>query len=158
LGEKVKENKKICIAASAGGHLTEVMQLEVAWKNKPHFFISENKINACDLAKKEKVYFVKSANRNPFWAIVSFFQTAKIMLKENPQVVLSTGADTAFPALILGTILGKKVIYIESFCRIDSPSLTGKLIYPFVKDFYVQWEEGKKFFPKAKYVGAVFEK
>ena len=152
------KNNKICIAASAGGHLTEVMQLRKAWQGKPHFFISEKKINAIDLAKHEKVYFVRSANRNPFWAIVSFFQTAKIILKENPGIILSTGADTAFPALFIGRILGKRVIYIESFCRIDSPSLTGKLVYPFVKDFYVQWEEGKKFFPKAKYVGTVFEK
>ncbi|MDD4082342.1 MAG: polysaccharide biosynthesis protein, partial [Sphaerochaetaceae bacterium] len=75
--------------------------------------------------------------------------------KENPDIIISTGAEIGFPAMILGVILRKKVIYIESIARINSPSLTGQLIYPFIKDFYVQWPQGKKFFPKAKYVGAV---
>ena len=57
--------------------------------------------------------------------------------------------------MFFGILQGKRIIYIESIARINSPSLTGRLIYPFIKDFYVQWPESKKFFPKAKYVGAV---
>lgn len=148
---------KICIAASAGGHLTEALQLSPVWKGKPHFFITDKRINAIDLAKKENVYFVKPARRNPISLVGGFIQTAKIFAKENPTIVISTGADTAYPAVMLGILYGKKVIYIESFARINSPSLFGKLIYPFVKDFYIQWPSCRKFFPKAKYVGSVFE-
>jgi len=146
---------KICIAASAGGHLTEALQLKEVWKGKEHFFISDKRINAVDLSKKEKVYFITPARRNFAKLFVSFNETKKIFSKENPDVIISTGAEIGFPAMMLGVLLGKKVIYIESIARINSPSLTGQLIYPFIKDFYVQWPEGKKFFPKAKYVGAV---
>jgi UDP-N-acetylglucosamine:LPS N-acetylglucosamine transferase len=145
----------ICIAASAGGHLTEALQLKEAWKNKKHFFISDNRVNATHLAKKEKVYFITPARRNFFNFTKGLIETTKIFVKENPSTIISTGAEIGFPAMLLGFLLGKKVIYIESIARINSPSLTGKLVYPLVKDFYVQWPEGKKFFPKAKYVGAV---
>jgi UDP-N-acetylglucosamine:LPS N-acetylglucosamine transferase len=148
-------NKKICIAASAGGHLTEALQLKSIWKEKKHFFISDKRINAIDLNKTEKVYFITPARRNLSKLLISLNETRKILLKENPDIIISTGAEIGFPAMILGVMLGKKVIYIESIARINSPSLTGQLIYPFIKDFYVQWPESKKFFPKAKYVGSV---
>lgn len=149
------KSKKICIAASAGGHLVEALQLKEIWKGKEHFFISDKRINAIDLAKKEKIYFITPARRNLTKLIISFNETRKILSKENPDIIISTGAEIGFPAMLLGVLSGKKVIYIESIARINSPSLTGKLIYPFISDFYVQWPEGKKFFPKAKYVGAV---
>lgn len=151
----MKKSKKICIAASAGGHLTEALQLKDVWKGKEHFFISDRRVNAIDLGKKEKVYFITPARRNLARLIVSLNETRKIFSSENPDIIISTGAEIGFPAIILGVILSKKVIYIESIARINSPSLTGQLVYPFVKDFYVQWPQSKKFFPKAKYVGAV---
>lgn len=148
---------KICIAASAGGHLTEALQLSSVWKGKPHFFITDKRINALELEKKEKVYFVSSARRNPLKLIAGFLQTVRVFAKEKPDIVISTGADTAFPAVLLGALFCKRTIYIETFARTQSPSLFGRAVYPFIKDFYVQWPEGKKFFPRAKYVGSVFE-
>ena len=147
---------KICIAASAGGHLTEALQLKEIWKDKDHFFVSDKRINAITLSKKEKVYFIMPARRNLFKFTVSFFQSLYIILKENPKVIISTGAEIGFPPLLIGFILRKKLIYIETVSRIQ-PSLTGKLAHYFVKNFYVQWPQSKKFFPKAKYIGSVFE-
>jgi len=147
--------QKICIAASAGGHLTEVLQLKETWKGKDYFFISDKRINALDLAKKEKMYFILPPRRSYIRTLIAFFQTFLIFLRENPSIILSTGAEIGYPALILGWIFRKKTIYIESIARINSPSLCGKLVYGKVDHFYVQWEEGLKFFPKAKYVGAV---
>ncbi|WP_191976308.1 hypothetical protein [Limosilactobacillus reuteri] len=50
----------------------------------------------------------------------------------------------------------KKVIYIESFARITTPSLTGKILYHFADLFIVQWKELLKVYPKAKYFGGIF--
>ncbi|MEK6958754.1 MAG: PssD/Cps14F family polysaccharide biosynthesis glycosyltransferase [archaeon] len=150
----VKEN--ICIAASAGGHLNEALQLKESWAGKKHFFISDERVNAKALARTEKMYYIMPARRNPLRLAYGFLQTSGIFLRENPSTIISTGAESAFPAIILGVILGKRVVYIESFARISSPSLCGKLVYPYVKDFYVQWPQGKKWFPKAKYIGSVF--
>ncbi len=166
---------KICIAASAGGHLTEALQLSEVWKGKDHFFISDRRINAISLAmqeksnnfsapanskvclEKEKVYFILPSRRNYFKFGISFLQSLYIILKERPSVIISTGAEIGYPALLIGHYLGIKTIYIETLARINSPSLCGKLIYGKCDHFYVQWEESKKFFPKAKYIGSVLE-
>lgn len=150
-------NKKICIAASAGGHLTEILQLKEVWKGKEHFFISDKRINALSLSKKEKTYFILPPRRSYIRTGIAFIQTFFILLKENPDIIISTGAEIGYPALLLGHYLGKKTIYIETLARINSPSLCGELVYGKVDHFYVQWKESLKFFPKAKYVGSVFD-
>ena len=52
--------------------------------------------------------------------------------------------------------MGAKLIYIEVFDRIDKPTMTGKLVYPIVDKFIVQWEEQKKVYPKAINLGSIF--
>jgi len=150
-------DKKICIACSAGGHLTEALQLQEAWKGKPHFYISDKRINALSLSKKERVYFILPPRRSYFRTGIAFIQTFFIFLKERPDIIISTGAEIGYPALIIGWIFKKKTIYIESLARVNSPSLCGKMVYGKITHFYVQWSEGKKWFPKAKYVGSVFD-
>ena len=136
--------------------MTELVQLKKAWENMPNFFVSDKRLNAVDLSKKEKVYFVTCPRRNPFKLLLNIFQSLKIFFKERPDVVISTGADTAIPICIIAKLFGKKVIFIESFCRIDSPSLSGKIMYRISDLFFVQWEQNKKFFPKARFAGSVF--
>lgn len=148
--------KKVCLACSAGGHLTELIQLEKAWENMPHFFLSDKRLNAIGLSKKEQVYFVTCPRRNPLKLLLNIFQSLKVFLKERPDVVISTGADTAIPICIIAKLFWKKVIFIESFCRISSPSLSGKIMYKISDLFFVQWEQNKKFFPKARFAGSVF--
>ncbi|WP_276861245.1 hypothetical protein [Bifidobacterium merycicum] len=50
----------------------------------------------------------------------------------------------------------KKLIYIESFAKISSPTQSGKLLYKFADRFYVQWESMKNFYPDALYCGYIY--
>ena len=147
---------KVCLTCSAGGHLTELLQLRDSWKGKNHYFVSDYRSNAISLSKKEKIHFVKCPRRNPLAFALNFFQSLKIFLKEKPGVVVSTGADTAIATCLIAKLFGRKVVFIESFCRIKSPSLSGKIMYRIADLFLVQWEENLKFFPKAEYAGSVF--
>ena len=56
----------------------------------------------------------------------------------------------------LGKLFGAKLIYIEVFDRIDKPTMTGRLVYPIVDKFIVQWEEMRKVYPKAINLGSIF--
>lgn len=147
---------KFCITASSGGHLKQALRLEDVWKGQDYFFITERKCNGLDLAKKERTYFITPAKRKIHRATISFLQTIRIFLIENPDAVISTGAEIGFPPIVVGFLLGKKTIYIETFARTDELSLTGKLLYPFIKNFYVQWEPLKKKYPQAKYIGPLY--
>ncbi len=136
--------------------MTELLQLEKAWKGKEHYFISDNRSNAVALSKKEKVYFVKCPRRNPLNLVINLFESFNLFLQEKPDVVISTGADTAIATCLLAKLFGKKVVFIESFCRIKEPSVSGKIMYRIADLFLVQWKENLKFFPKAEYAGSVF--
>ncbi|MDE6848090.1 MAG: polysaccharide biosynthesis protein, partial [Ruminococcus sp.] len=60
------------------------------------------------------------------------------------------------PMCLIAKIFRKKIIYIESFAKIKSPTATGKLLYKFADKFYVQWESMLEFYPKAKYIGGIY--
>lgn len=80
----------------------------------------------------------------------------KVLRKEKPDLIISSGAAVAVPFFYLGKLFGAKLIYIEVFDRIDKPTMTGKLVYPIVDKFIVQWEEMKKVYPKAINLGSIF--
>ena len=152
----MRKGKKVCLACSAGGHLTELLQLAGAWSGMQHFFVSDKRLNAIDLSKREKTYFVMCPRRNPAKFLVNFAQSLLIFLKERPAVVASTGADTAIAICLIAKLFGAKVVFIESFCRVNSASLSGRIMYPIADLFLVQWKQNLRFFPKAKFCGSVF--
>ena len=76
------------------------------------------------------------------------FSSAAVGLKAH---VLAT-----VPLCLLCKLLGKKLVFIESYAKVNTPTLTGKLLYPFADRFYVQWEELLEFYPKAIFTGGVY--
>ena len=79
-----------------------------------------------------------------------------ILADKKPDLIISSGAAVAVPFFYLGKMMGAKLIYIEVFDRIDKPTMTGKMVYPIVDKFIVQWEEMKKVYPKAVNFGSIF--
>lgn len=150
---------KICFAASSGGHLEEIARLTDLTLKYESFMITEKshfqQLNMCD-----KTYYVSQINRKEppflFKFIMLFIKSLYILTKERPSCIISTGALVTYPICLIGFILRIKLIYIESFARVDSPSLTGKLMYKFADLFIVQWEEMLEVYPKAKYGGGIF--
>jgi UDP-N-acetylglucosamine:LPS N-acetylglucosamine transferase len=76
--------------------------------------------------------------------------------RERPDVIASTGSEIAIPFFYLAQILRIKTLYVESWCRVRTPSGTGRLVYPVADRFFVQWEPLlERFGPKAEYGGRV---
>ncbi len=144
---------KICIIASAGGHLTEILQAREAFERHEHFFVTFERRDAKDKLMREKKYFISDPKRNPLKFALNFFQSLNIFLKERPDVIISTGAGMAIPMLYLGKMFGRKIIYIESMAAVYGPSLAGRAAYPIADLFIIQWKELSKFYPRAKYGG-----
>lgn len=151
--------QKICFAASSGGHLEEISRLADLGDQYEIFLVTE-KGGFIELHFCKSVYYLSQINRKELLFIPkfikTFFQSFIILRKESPQSIISTGALATFPICLLGKLMGKKVIYIESFARVDTASLTGKLMYRIADLFIVQWEELLKIFPKATYGGSIF--
>ena len=71
-------------------------------------------------------------------------------------MIISTGVLATVPLCLVCKLFGKKLIFIESYAKVKTPTLTGKLLYPFADRFYVQWQELLEFYPKARYVGGIY--
>lgn len=150
---------KICFIASSGGHWEELMCLKKIALDHDALFITEKGGQAEECTLKP-LYLVPQINRKEKRFILHFFrlvgQAIYILHKEKPQVVITTGALAAYPFCLVQKLRKGKVVYIESFARVNNASLTGKLVYPMADLFLVQWESMKEVYPKAKYVGGIF--
>ncbi|MEH7583579.1 PssD/Cps14F family polysaccharide biosynthesis glycosyltransferase [Priestia megaterium] len=154
-----QKKKKVCLISSSGGHLEQIKQLkEVATRYDYFYVVTRTKATE---AMKQKKYIVSDLIRtNKFISCVRMtkmmIEQFGIFLKERPDVIITTGAAVAIPMCVIGKIFKRKVIYIESFARINTPNKTGQLIYRFADLFIIQWEELEKHYPKAVYGGSIY--
>lgn len=148
---------KVCLVGSSGGHLTHLYMLKDFWKDKDRFWVTFDKKDANSILKNEKKYYCYyPTNRNIKNLIRNTFLAIKVLYKEKPDIIISSGAAVAVPFFYLGKLHGAKLVYIEVFDRIDKPTMTGKMVYPITDKFIVQWEEMKKVYPKAINLGSIF--
>lgn len=148
---------KVCLVGSSGGHLTHLYLLKPFWENEERFWVTFEKEDAKSILKDEKTYHCYfPTNRNIKNLIKNTLLAFKVLRKEKPDVIISSGAAVAVPFFYLGKLFGAKTIYLEVFDRIDAPTVTGKLVYPVTDKFIVQWEEMKEVYPKAINLGGIF--
>ena len=151
------KSNKVCLVGSSGGHLTHLYLLKPFWEEKDRFWVTFGKEDAKSILENEKMYECYfPTNRNIKNLIKNTFLAIKIIRKEKPKLIISSGAGVAVPFFYIGKIFGAKTIFIGVFDRIDKPTITGKLVYPVADIFIVQWEEMKKVYPKAINLGGIF--
>lgn len=160
----MKENKemndkelKVCLVGSSGGHLTHLYMLKPFWKNKNRFWVTFDKEDAKSLLENEKVYPCYYPTNRSIKALIKNLKVAyKVLKKEKPDLIISSGAAVAVPFFYIGKIMGAKLIYIEVFDRLDKPTMTGRMVYQITDKFIVQWEEQRKVYKKAINLGSIF--
>lgn len=148
---------KVCLVGSSGGHLAHLYMLKPFWSTKERFWVTFDKEDANSLLKEERVFSCYyPTNRNIKNLIRNTFVALKVLKRERPDIIISSGAAVAVPFFYLGKLFGAKLIYIEVFDRIDQPTMTGKIVYPITDKFIVQWEEQKEIYKKAINLGSIF--
>ena len=146
---KHNEHIKVCLVGSSGGHLTHLYMLKPFWENKERFWATFDKEDARSLLEGEKIYPVYyPSNRSIKALIINTHRAIKILGKERPNLIISSGAAPAIPFFWIGKLMGAKTIYIEVFDRIDKSTIAGKLCYPVTDKFIVEWEETKNVYTK----------
>lgn len=151
------EKMKVCLVGSSGGHLTHLYMLKPFWEKKDRFWVTFDKEDARSLLEKERMiscYY--PTNRSLKGLIINTILAFKVIAKERPDLIISSGAAVAVPFFYIGKLFGAKCIYIEVFDRVDHSTLSGKLVYPIADKFIVQWDEMKKIYPKAINLGSIF--
>ena len=157
--ELMDKNKKLCFAASSGGHLEQIMMLTPLMDKYQSFIVTEKTPYSPDF-KGRRVLYLKQINRRewkfPFLFLWNTAAAIKILMKEKPDVIISTGVLAVIPLCILGKMFGKKLVYIESFAKVTSPTISARIAYRFADRFYVQWKTMLKVFPDAVFLGGIY--
>lgn len=153
----------ICLVASRGGHLQQLLRLSPVFAKYQHFLLStaEKSDRAVDHGI-ERCFNIVDINegraiKNPLRLILGLFQTFAILARERPSLVLSTGAGVAVPAFVVARILRIPSIYVESYARIRELSVAGKVCYRLASCFLVQHERLSRGRPRARFVGSIYE-
>jgi len=154
---------RVLLICSTGGHLTQMLKLNKSLGQFERILVTELSESSLSIDESQfyKLLYLPHGGREEgfryvfkflFNCIVSFIRYTRY----RPKVVISTGAHTAVPLLLIAKLFGSRIIFIETFAKINSPSLTGRLAYKLSDSFYVQWPELRKFYPKSKYKGKIY--
>lgn len=150
---------KICFAASSGGHLEELMMLRPLMGRYDSFIVTERTMYE---AAEEGIrfYYLQQVNRREkscfLRLLANTFLSLRILFAEQPDVVMTTGVLAVIPLCLLCRLWGAKLVFIESYANVHSPTRTGKFLYRFADRFYVQWPELLEFYPGAVYLGGIY--
>ena len=136
-----QNKKKICYVTSCGGHLTEILEYcQKTTKYQYFFVINQNK----DISYLNKKFYVVEHSTFDLKFFLVLYQAYKILKKEKPHLIISTGASLAVQFFIVAKIFKIPTLFIESFTRVNTLSKTGKIVRFFTKNFYVQTSTLKK--------------
>ena len=150
------EEGPVLLVGSSGGHLAQLVALKGWWSELDRHWVSFDTPDATSLLAEESVTWahhpttrhVRNLMRNAVLA-------GRVLRRERPAVVVSTGAGVAVPFFVLARLVGARTVYVEVYDRLDTRTLTARLCRPFTDLFCVQWEEQRRLYPDAELVGGL---
>src|SRR3990167_3729681 len=116
---------RLCLAASGGGHVRQILDLEPLWKDAPHLFVTEDTALGRSIARDHPTAFVAHVAlgqarlgaplRMAAAAVRNAWQSLRIVLRHRPDVVITTGAGSMFFTVLWARIMGARIVLVDSF-------------------------------------------
>lgn len=156
------KHKRIIFCFGEGGHAAEAFSLYSALRP---YLSGVEIMTVGDFHEKPTwsdwhVYYPPLRDKALGFTAAGFLKAAKAIwaifgLISNPSTrgIVSTGPGFCVVICAIGRLFCKHTIHIETYCRINSQSLTGKIIYYVCNRFYVQNKEQLNFYKNAQYCG-----
>ena len=152
---------KICLAASGGGHVRQLLDLKSFWEGRDRFFVTEDTALGRSIAGAEATYFVphvalgQARLGHPFRMAADCFRNLmsswRIITRERPDVVITTGAGSLGFLVLFSRFFGSKVILIDSFARFEHPSAFARIAGPLAHYRIAQAEASARAWNGAEY-------
>jgi UDP-N-acetylglucosamine:LPS N-acetylglucosamine transferase len=150
---------RVLAVSSGGGHWVELMRIAPAFGDADIAYVTVNKDYRGE-APKGRFYTVNDATR---WSKIAAAWMALrmlvIVLRERPDVVITTGAAPGYFALRFGRWLGARTIWLDSIANVDELSMSGRIAGKFADVWLTQWahlaKPSKAGMRHPEYAGAV---
>jgi UDP-N-acetylglucosamine:LPS N-acetylglucosamine transferase len=151
-----KKKLKVCLAASAGGHLSQLLKLSESWRDYDVVWITTSTLVKEKLRKYGKVYAVGECNREHIFLVLKvLLRCVKIILRERPDVVISTGAAVGCIMCFLGKLMRADIVWLDSITNVERISLSGRMVRCIADLFLVQWPQLTEQYKNVEYAGQV---
>ena len=112
---KKKDEIKVCLVGSSGGHLTHLYMLKPFWKDKNRFWVTFDKEDARSLLEGEKVYPCYFPTNRSIKALIKNTKIAwDVLHKEKPDLIISCGAAVAVPFFYIGKMIQFIQVLLEA--------------------------------------------
>lgn len=154
----INNNNKILLAASAGGHLSQMLSVKSAWAGCGNcVYVSSVEELRGKLEKLGKTYITGECNReHPVQTFMVMVRCLKIIIKERPAVIISTGAAPGLLCCFWGKLLCRsKVVWLDSIANTEKLSMSGRMVRPFADLILSQWPEVSAKYKNVEYAGNV---
>lgn len=150
----MKTSGGVALVGSSGGHLSQLLVLRPWWADRDRFWVTFDKVDARIALASERTYWCHfPTNRNLPNLIRNAWLAVRVLRRERPRLIVSTGAAVAVPFFYLGKLFGARTIFIEVVDRVHGPTLTGRLVRPVTDQYVVQWPEQQALYPGAEVIG-----
>jgi UDP-N-acetylglucosamine:LPS N-acetylglucosamine transferase len=150
---------KICAGASAGGHMNQLLLLleqSHQWPVRPTFYVTTMPELSKMLEKYGRTYVIGECNRHrPLDTLKVIKHAFRIIMKEKPNLIITTGSMPIAMLCLVGKLFGAKVIWIDSVANSERFSLSGRLMIYFSDLFLTQWPMLSEKSSKAEYAGEI---
>jgi UDP-N-acetylglucosamine:LPS N-acetylglucosamine transferase len=147
----------LLLVCSSGGHLLQLTLMSDAWADRPRVWITFDKSDSRVLLADERVVHAYGpTNRNLHNFLRNLRLAVRVLRRERPAAMLTTGAGVAVPFAWLSRLCGVPVFYVESVTRIEEMSLSGRMIRPVAEQVFVQWPELAATSSRLQFAGNLF--
>jgi UDP-N-acetylglucosamine:LPS N-acetylglucosamine transferase len=135
----IEDGPRVLAVSSGGGHWVQLLRLRPAMEGCPVLFVTVSKAYRTDVPG-ERFRCIPDATRwNKLKLVWMAAKLALIMLREWPDVVISTGAAPGYFAMRLGRLMRAKTIWIDSIANIEQLSLSGQMVCGKANLVLTQW-------------------
>lgn len=133
------KKKKILAVSSGGGHWVELLRLRLAFEGHDTVFVTVDEAYRSE-AGSARFYTIRDVTRwNKLRWVQTFVKLVWILLRERPDVVVSTGALPGYFSLRLAKWFGARTIWLDSIANAQELSLSGQKVGKYADLWLTQW-------------------
>jgi len=149
-----RSKKRILAVSSGGGHWVQLNRLRPAFEGCEIVYATVQEASREEVAPA-RFYKVNDATRWSKLGLIKLaFRMLWIVLRERPDVVVSTGAAPGYFAVMFGKAICARTVWLDTIALVDEMTLCGQKVGPFADLWLTQWP-GNATEGGANYVGAV---
>jgi len=131
---------KVLAISSGGGHWVQLQRLRPAFEGCNIIFATTQKSYGFDIAE-DHFRVIPDCNRwEKIKLLKSAFAILLLVIREKPDVIVSTGAAPGYFAIRFGKTLGKKTIWVDSIANAEELSMSGQRARKYADLWLTQWE------------------